>query len=239
MNNTILTFNFNGYDTFHSHFYEDELNYVLITDDISRKMLSWDIKYPINIQNMSDWEKTLYVRYHPFEFTESDIVAVIDGSMVIGKYANYLIKKFEDSNYDIAIPISHQIYCEERIQRWESQNRINCNESKKLIKFLKDNNSKKYKGCLSGAIRIIRKNEKTIKWLEDTYNQLYQLGENDKPVRLDEVISTITLCVQHPEINCMPLANNIMDGDVFQYTKHKTGTPIHLKKQSKIYFKND
>ena len=236
---TILTFNFNGYDTFHSHFYTNDLNYVLVTDDITHKMCSWNIQYPSIIHNMSDWEKTLYVRYHPFEFTDSDIVAVIDGSMVIGKYAKELIDTFKNSDYDIAIPLSHQSHCSNRIIRWYSKGRITNDELNILLDYLKNNNAENYNGCLAGAIRIIRKNYRTIKWLDDTYKQLYKYSINGKPIRLDEIIATITLCKQHIDIKCMPLSTNVMDGDVFQYTKHQTGIPVHLPILEQVYFKNE
>ena len=233
---TILTYNFNGYDTFHSHFYTDNLNYVLVTDDLTSKLSSWDIQYPEILHKMTPWEKVIYVRYHPFEFTDSELVVVIDGSMVIGKYAELLIKKFADSEYDLAVPASHQAFCIDRVMRWYSRGRISCEEKEALFNFLQAHSALSYKGCLSGAIRLLKKTDRVMLWLEDTYEQLYKNGTDNNPIRLDEVVSTISLCKQHASLNSMILPNNIMNGEVFQYTNHKTGIPIHLPSSSITYF---
>lgn len=220
---SILTFNFNGYDTFHSHFYTAGLDYVLVTDDISHNLNSWDIKYPDKLKGLSPWEQSLYVRYHPFEFVNSKVAIVIDGSMVICEGIIELNKLFVDSEYEVAMPLSHMPLCKERVSSWYVRSRISHAEKHILIKYLKDNNAFDYNGCLAGAVKLIKKTDETVKWLHRTWELLYSLNDNDSPIRLDEVIATITLRKEFQHIKFAPLSTNVMNGEAFYYTYHKTG----------------
>ena len=239
VNSSIVTFNFNDYDAHHSHFYAPSISYVMVTDNTSRDDGDWTIKYPERIANLSPWEKSLYVRYHPFDFVESDIAIVIDGSMCIGENVTRLVNWFENSDYDVAIPLSHHPECKERISRWRNQGRISDAETRILNHYLKANQSFNFRGCLSGAVRLLRKTPDVIDWLNYTWNTLYTLGNDNTPIRLDEVVSTITLCEKFQQLNVAPLATSIMDGEVFQYTDHKTGLPVHLETEDKCYYNND
>lgn len=234
---TLLTFNFNGYDSRHSHYYSNNFDYILVSDKESES--PWTVKYPEHIRNMDDWEKSLYVRYHPFEFTDSDIVIVIDGSLIITKGIEDFASSFESGKYDMGITISNQTYCMERIIRWYSKNRISIAERDVLSKYLKDSGMSFYKGCMSAGARIIRRNDQTMQWQEYTYKKLYEYGVNQKPIRLDEVVSTITICKDFPQIKCAPFSPSIIDGEVFQCTYHSTGNILHPPVYiSDFYFRN-
>lgn len=240
MNNSILTFNFNGYDTFHSHFYSSDFEYILVTDDISRPMESWNIKYPEVLHNLPPWEKSLYVRYHPFEFVneKTDILIVIDGSMTICEGIIELADWFSNSIYDLAIPLSHQPNCRDRLSRWVSQNRISEQEYSSIEQYLKESNTFNYKGCLSGSVKLLKNTSRIKEWLENTYSILYQLGINGQPIRLDEVIATSTLN-KFNDIKFAPLATRIMLGDALCYTDHRTGCPKKLKWSYPSYYRNN
>lgn len=224
-NISILTFNFNDYDRNHSHYLSNNFNFISLSDDIQIK----DISDP--------WKKSLYVRYHPFEFVNTDIAIVIDGSLIITKDIELLIKEFENSTYDIGVVLSNYMFLKDRIARWKINNRITVQEETYLYDFLKKYNCYNYEGCIASAARIYKKTKLIESYLDRTWNEL---TKNNMTIRLDEVVSTVILDKEFPTINCMVFDNNLINGDVFQYTNHKTGK---LKKIVKTYsipkFKNE
>ena len=221
---TIITFNFNGYDKPHNHYLSSKFNLITISDDNTQ--LS-EIKNP--------WEKTLYVRYHPFEFTDSNIVSVIDGSLIIKENVEQLLDTFTSSKCDIGLALSHNLFLRDRIAKWLTNRRIDEYEARKLYDFLKKYDAQKYEGCIANAFKIYRKNDLIKSYLNNTFEELVK-GDI---IRLDEVVSTLLLDKEFSEIDCMVFDNNIINGEVFQYTDHSTGKPIKLVKTYTIpKFKN-
>ena len=87
MKYSVLTFCFGNYESIKDPLEIDSnAEYVLVTDktDISSKI--WKIKkLDSSFDNSSGFTKSFYVRYHPFEFVNTDTCIVIDGSILIKK----------------------------------------------------------------------------------------------------------------------------------------------------------
>lgn len=222
----ILTFNFNGYDHPHSHYISNTFDFITISDDCSK------------LTQLSDpWLKSIYVRYHPFEFTDADTVIVMDGSLVITKNIEKFLAEFNQSNNDVGVVLSHYMSLRDRIAKWRNNNRITNTEESILYSFLKTYNCIKYEGCIAGAVRIYKKTAYVDAYLKRTWNALTQNGHI---IRLDEVVSTVLLDKEFPELKCMVFDNNIINGEVFHYTDHKTGKLMRLRKNYRIpKFKNN
>ena len=101
---SILTYIFAGYEHVHEITNKkDDVEYILVTDNPKLTSNTWHIVY-WNDNNMTDFDKVCYVRYHPFEFVSCDICVKIDGSIEIknGDLSN-IVNKFND--YDMCLMI--------------------------------------------------------------------------------------------------------------------------------------
>ena len=232
---TILTFNFSDYDIIHNHLLNNNFNYVYITDSKSNCYNNWkNIHFNHNLS--SSWEKTLYVRYHPFEFTDSDYIILFDGSMEIQSELYKIIDKFIKENYDISFSLSHQFNLDSRIENWYNTNRITSQEKLFLEQYLKTNKVKNFRGCISAAFRIYKKSNTIIEYLKNCYDKLVN---GDVKIRLDEIISTIELSKYCYNLKKLILTPDIFNGIVFKYYRHGTNKQILLPTlKGMTYFNN-
>ena len=211
---TLISFNFNGYDAIRTHFMPSRIDCVYVTDG-NQHPDGWTIcpfnKYPDN-----PWLNSLYVRYHPFEFSNSEYVVVIDGSLSVTEGIDELVEKFISGRYDIGVLLSHQPDLIGRVYRWRAQNRISSNEAHRLTDMVKSTVGLGYKGTVAGAVRLYRRTDESMDYLDRCWHAAYD-GVN--AIRLDEVPATIEL-ENSPNLKIMPLSTEIIQGSAFIYHGH-------------------
>lgn len=96
----------------------DDVEYVLVTDNPNLVSTTWKIKLVDSFfDGMSGYAKSFYVKYHPFEFIESDVFLWIDGSIQIKKdFTEAIMTPFINSNYDL-LELTNMV---NNIGRWEA-----------------------------------------------------------------------------------------------------------------------
>lgn len=232
-NTTILTYNFGSYDKIYEPKFLDYFKWVLVSD--RNEELKGYTLFELNSKN--NWESVLYARYHPFKFTDTDIVIVIDGSLSATDGVIELHKKFVESNSDICVLLSHQPSLYERVLNWLSQGRIDKIEQSVLTNYIKENVSLSYKGTVAGAVKILRKSDKVLQYLNKCYETIMTLNK-EKPIRLDEVVSTIEL--NKFDLKIMTISTEVINGSAFIYHHHSSDKPRKLLLREKnFYFKNE
>lgn len=100
----VLTAIFNGYEMVREIDQpREDVEYVLVTDDPTITSKTWKVKLIDSFfEDMSGYAKAFYVKYHPFEFVESDTFIWVDGSVQIKKdFTDEIMMPFINSNYEI------------------------------------------------------------------------------------------------------------------------------------------
>lgn len=230
---TIISFNFNEYDIIRTHFISNHINYVYVTD--ADEYPSGWIKRTFTPDKKDPWYRSLYVRYHPFEFTNSEIAIVIDGSLSVTAGIDHLADIFASSRYDIGLLLSHQPELIGRIYRWRGNNRISPDECRRLIDMVSQTVGVDYRGTVAGAVRLYRKSEKTKEYLDKCWKAICNDSEI---VRLDEIPATIVLD-EIKDISIMPLSTQIIQGGAFIYNGHRSNGLYRLNyDKSKVWVMN-
>ena len=97
------------------------IEYVLVTDDPSITSNTWKVKLIDSFfDGMSGYAKAAYVKYHPFEFIDSDIFLWIDGSIQIkDDFTEEIMKPFIESNFEV-LELVNMIYHvgDYEVERW-------------------------------------------------------------------------------------------------------------------------
>lgn len=217
---TFLSFNFNGYDAIHTHFISNDFNYVYVTDrDIN--ISGWTVIIDKKLSSMTPWEASLYVRYHPFEYVNDDIVVVIDGSISINPNVIDLIETFNTSQSDLGVMISYQPSCISRIANWTSSHLISLAESQAVRQWMRQNGYKDYIGCFANGVKIMANTELVKQYNDQCYQTICELIPS-KAVRLDEVVTTLILETLFPNLKTIAFPMDIINGYCFQYHVHGT-----------------
>ena len=198
--------------------------YIYITDnDISSK--NWNVKIDEKLVNKNPIYSSYYVRYHPFEYTDSDIVIVVDSSIQIKDNLEPIIQDFIDNNSDISVMNTNYKTDEQKIDFWIKTRQFNNIQNIESIKnFIKEQNQENYKGAIGTAFSIYKKSDKTIKFLEDVWNKLIELGKYGIPNRLDEIVYHKLL--KDSDLNIFNVSIQIVQSSYMTYMGHKQMIPI-------------
>ena len=101
---SVVTINIGGYELVHEILEKSEnAEYILLTDDHSLKSDTWTIKY-IENEFIDDPFYTVFkIRYNIFDYVNTDIAFIVDGSIRINKNLDIFIQKMEENNSDCCL----------------------------------------------------------------------------------------------------------------------------------------
>ena len=106
MRYSVLTYNFGDYELLHEIDEKDpDAEYIVVTDRDDLVSDTWEIVKWKGEDWMNGFDKVCYVRYHCFDFCNTDICVKLDGSVKIKKSFGPIIDKFEENNYDTALMV--------------------------------------------------------------------------------------------------------------------------------------
>lgn len=74
---------------------QDDVEYVLVTDDIDLTSTTWKVIYDKTLSRFNTaFERCFYIRYNPFAYCTTNICITVDGSMQIKGSLDKLIDEF-------------------------------------------------------------------------------------------------------------------------------------------------
>lgn len=244
MKYTVLSFNFGKYETLREPSeVSANAEYVLVTDDPDLKSDIWQIKYlSKEFDKASAFTKSFYVRYHPYEFCNTDIVVVLDGSIQILKPLDKIINDFLNSGKDICLSINHLPNPFNAEYEWFINRRGYSKEQAKrnmtMIRALGFTND--YKGYFEANFKICKNNEITHSLHDFVWNCLVKISPNKYDIdRLDQTILSAVVNFYFDTLTIFLVSRQVIKSSYMHWMKHgtneikdKTITPTQL------YYKN-
>lgn len=229
---SILTFNFNNYEILREPAeVDDDCEYVLVTDDKSISSKTWDIKYLSDEFNNADgFTKSFYVRYHPFEFVNTDVCICIDGSVNINKSLNKLYNDFVSSNADMSLMV-HYCACTpyNEFPYWINCRNYDQNQAAKSMAFLREIGlNQNYKGYFETGFKICKNNTICNALHDFTYERLCKVGKDKNHIeRVDQAIFSAIVNTQFTnKIKVFPVTRQIIQNNYLTYCFHGTNKPL-------------
>lgn len=234
---TILSYNFNGYDKIREPLIcSPNADYIYITDHTINSK-NWTTKIAQNLVNKNPIYSSYYVRYHPFDFIDTDIVVVVDSSIQIKDNLDDIVQDFIDSNYDLSVMGTNYPNDESKINFWIEKRQFTNQENLNAIsQFIKDQNQVNYKGAIGTAFSIYRKS--AIYFLYDVWNKLIELGNYGVPNRLDEIVYHKLL--KDTQLKIFPLSIQLIQSSYMDYCQHGKDNliPKYLNYDQYYYLNN-
>ena len=240
---SVLTFIMNDYEMVREPLeVSNDAEYIMVTDDPNLKSDKWTIKYlPEWLKDADGFTKSFYVRYHPFEFVNTDTCVVLDGSIQIKKPLDKLITDFEQSGKDCLLMVH---WCLDNIQNeygvWVNQRGYPVEQAKKTFAFFKAlGYTRDYKGSFEAGFKIVKKC-KAIDTLHDfVYNCLEKLGTDKLHIdRVDQGILTAVINTNFTDLKIMPATHQIIQNDYMTYYHHHTWNAYPVPIKNKLYLFN-
>lgn len=234
MKYSILSFSFGNYEELREpEEIDEECEYIFVTDNKKLKSDKWNIVYLNETFNdMNSITKTFYVRYHPFDFVNTDTVIILDGSMRIKKSLSKLYNDFIMKNVDCALGtwIESVASQDGMYHYWLTSRgypKENYIRNRALCKALKFNGA----DVFHETGYMIYKNTQICKdFLFDVWLSINEISENKNALdRLDQTIFNAVLYSLYPEMKVLNLSRQIIQSDYIKYESHKNGENKNLK----------
>lgn len=236
---SVLTFVFNNYDILRTPLRTSpNCEYIVITDNPKLKSNIWTVKMlPKHLLNASGFTKSFYVRYHPFEFVNTDVCIVLDGSIQINKPLDKLIHQFNRRKSELCLSINPtQINGYDEFPFWVKHRKYPLTQAHKsyaMMEAIGYNHSTK--GCFEATFKICRKTPNVAQFHYIVYSILEYLGTANAVDRLDQPIINAVMNTLFTNINIMPVSRNLYQSSFLSWCQHNshkaytTPTPANQK----------
>ena len=188
---SVVTINIGSYEIVHE--IEDKsvnAEYILITDDPNLTSRTWDIKLIKNKHPEDNFYTVFYIRYHIFDYINTDIAVVIDGSIGIKKNFDHVINTMVEQNKDCCLFLhNYNITLEHEYETWGLLRNYSTEQINKIKELVGDYWYYEYQGLYVKTISIIRNTKDIEKWNQLTFEYCQMLAYGESKVdRLDQTI---------------------------------------------------
>ena len=236
---SVLTYIFGNYDVPTDPMELDpECEYVLVTDNKNITSKVWNVKYLKYSERPFD--NVLYVRYHPFEFVQTNTCIVLDASLVIKKSLNSVYNRFINSGCNHCIALNDINPGLQSEVDWWHKNKwrgLTDQEYKIISDLISSLLDKNYKNSVLSGFQIATKTSESLEIHRKTWNMIVDTGY---PIRLDEVILGIVIGKYFSDSKLWLTYSEACNNDKIMWRRHGTAmTPRSTPNNKKnVYFCN-
>lgn len=229
---SVLTYLFGNYEKIREVKEKDsDAEYILVTDRNDLVSGTWNVvvhKFP---DSYNDFDKVLYVRYHPFEFVSNDICIKVDHSVSIVKSLNGIVSKFVNGGYDMALMIHpERNRIDEEYVKWVETRRYPKEQAVRAISII---NGIGYDFFYKGLYQLtlsIQRNDNITKSVNELTWSLNKLIGGEHQERVDQITFSVVLNKYFSYLNVMPISENLItDGKYMRWYHHGSNIPIPMK----------
>lgn len=224
---TILSFCFNGYDNIREPLILDPAaEYIYITDH-KVESKSWKVIIDPKLVNKNPIYSSYYVRYHPFEYVNTDIVFIVDSSIQIKDSLNPIYEEFKNSGADYSPIITNYYNDENKIKFWKTNRNFNDVEQiEKINTFIKYMCQENYKGSIGEAFIMTKNTPITKRFQKHVWRYLLALGNYGVPNRLDEIVGHKVLRLYLKKLKLFIISIQIIQSTYMDYCTHNSDLTI-------------
>lgn len=224
---TILSYNFGNYDMPREpRTVDPAAEYIFVTDKPVKSAV-WKMHTDQRLANKDPLYAAYYVRHHPFEYATTDIIITVDASIQINDSLEQIVEAFDKSGADYSVICSIYKSDEHKISEWLRRKpaRISNHDVNALNGFIKKFGQENWKGAIGQAFNIYRNTPTMHRFSKHVWRYLMALGENGKPVRIDEIV-VHKLLARYNDIKVFPTSMQIIQSAYMTYCAHSFNIPV-------------
>jgi len=224
---TILSYNFGNYDMPREpRTVDPEAEYIFVTDKPVESAV-WKMRIDQRLADKDPLYAAYYVRHHPFEYATTDIVITVDASIQINDSLEQIVDAFDKSGADYSVLCSIYKSDEHKISEWRRRQpvRISNHDVDALNVFIKKFGQENWKGSIGQAFNIYRNTPSMCRFSKHVWRYLIALGENGKPVRIDEIV-VHKLLARYDDIKVFPTSLQLIQSTYLTYCAHSALIPV-------------
>jgi len=227
MKYTVLTFEFGDYDYLRRPKEVDpDAEYICVTDDDLYSDV-WKIVHDPRLDGKDPLYKAYYVRYHAFEYASTDVVVVVDASMLLRKSLGYIVDVFNKHGRDYGVMLSNMLDDEQKFEFWTKDHpRLSKQDDDNVRAMIRKLGFGNLKGSIGTGIRILRRTKRTIRLDKHIWRYALATGHEGKPNRMDEIIMHHVIAKEYMNMKFMIYSMQLAQSPYISYFGHHTDIKV-------------
>lgn len=230
MKYTVLTYIFQNGDILREVPYDENVEYICVTDNPDLKQDNWKIVVDEDLKGLNPVMASFYVRLHPFKYCSGDYCITLDGSVKVNESLLPIFEQFEESGKDICVMTNSRarnILFE--LWAWISKDIINQKEFYKNlgINVFKD-------GCLITPFMIVKNNEICKEVDSLCWDLITKINKQYNTYRPSQVAMTAALALTEG-VDIMFVDESLIQSNYLQWYDHNDASH---KRKTKIMVKH-
>lgn len=245
MRYTVLTYLMGDYERLHEVKKKSpHARYLLITDREDIKSESWEVICDKSLTG-SALNKTRFVKWHPWKYTQDEVVMMIDGSIGVNGPLDDIIDAFQDHNLCMMIhPERNTVKSE--LAAWVDWRGLNPDDAERQLSIMElsgyDING--YRGLYQCCFRMMRRTPAVERWLETVAGLLTLCGKRGEYATPEQVIASYVLNLYYNREDILWVSERLVNSKYLSWYFHNSDirfthqeliTPYAFNKPVKVW----
>ena len=223
MRYTVMTYLMGNYERLHEVKEKSpHARYLLITDREDLKSETWDVICDKSLTG-SAMNKTRYVKWHPWKYTQDEVVMMIDGSIGVNGPLDDIVDAFQDHNLCMMIhPERNTVKSE--LAAWVDWRGLNPDDAERQLSIMElsgyDING--YRGLYQCCFRMMRRTPSVERWLETVAGLLTLCGKRGEYATPEQVIASYALNLYYNREDILWVSERLVNSKYLSWYFHNS-----------------
>lgn len=223
MRYTVMTYLMGSYERLHEVKEKSpHARYLLITDREDLKSETWDVICDKSLTG-SALNKTRFVKWHPWKYTQDEVVMMIDGSIGVNGPLDDIIDAFQDHNLCMMIhPERNTVKSE--LAAWVDWRGLNPDDAERQLSMMElsgyDING--YRGLYQCCFRMMRRIPAVERWLETVAGLLTLCGKRCEYATPEQVIASYALNLYYNREDILWVSERLVNSKYLSWYFHNS-----------------
>lgn len=224
---TVMTIIIGDYEILHE-IDEKSANarYLCITDRADIQSDTWEVIYDPELCG-SNFHKVMDIRWHPWRYTQDDIVISVDGSIGIHESLDPLVCEFRNGGYELALMVHpYRTTADAEYSTWISRRNYPAQRARWHREIMQrcGYDTASYHGLYQMTMMIRRRCRLVENWNNINCGLLMVAGGSEYD-RLDQVLVSFSLNKWFPEAHVMWLSEMVIHSRYMTWYRHGSDQP--------------
>lgn len=218
---TVITFAFSEYDfPKKPYFIDNNIKYICVTD-CPDNCIGWTPVVDPRLSGKDPIYASYYVRYHAHEYTDSDVIIIMDASVRIESSIMPIVDIFRASGHDIGLTVGGFHNNWKKLKYWYMTRPYENHENYRLAEAaIRDNSITDIEGTTVSTVKLQLNTKKAVQFNEYVWALCLKYGINGNPNRLDEIFVDIALNGIYYDFPVFTMCSQILHSNLFSLHAH-------------------
>lgn len=226
---TVMTYIMGSYEKVHEVKEKSpNAQYLLITDREDLESKTWKVICDSTLYG-SAANKTRDVKWHPWRYTDDNIVIMLDGSISVNESLDEIVEAFVAGGYELGMMIHpERNTARDEMNAWMDWRCLNPNDAERQLSVMESSgySINSYRGLYQCCLKICRRTPAVMRWLETVAGLLTLCGNRGEYATPEQVLASFALNKWWSFLPVMWVSERLINSHYLTWYIHGTDNPL-------------